>query len=115
MKSPLECTLATTAAKKDAAVNASSRSISPPWPGMRPLEFLTPKRRLTADSNKSPNSETIAVASPSQNSAARRFVQRKSRRPRTAPANAAAIAPDQVLPGETLGQSRGPPISRPAK
>ncbi len=39
----------------------------------------------------------------------------KRSRPSAAPANAPAIAPDQVLPGDTLGQSFGPPISRPAK
>src|ERR1700761_7994616 len=106
---------ATTAAKTDAAIKASSRSINPPWPGIRPLESLTPKRRLSADSNKSPSADTIAVASPNQNSGIRRLVQAASIRPRTAPARAPTIAPDQVLPGETLGQSLGPPIVRPAK
>ncbi len=49
MKEPRVLTAATTAAKADAAMNESSRSISPPWPGMRRLESLTPKRRLTAE------------------------------------------------------------------
>src|ERR1700761_2693450 len=105
---------ATTAAKTDAAIKASSRSINPPWPGIRPLESLTPKRRLSADSNKSPSSDTIAVASPSQNKAIGRLVQPASKRPRRAPTSAPTIAPAQVLPGETLGQSLGPPIIRPA-
>src|ERR1700722_14320931 len=115
MKEPRQLNPATTAAKTDAATNASSRSINPPWPGIRPLESLTPKRRLSADSNKSPSSDTTAVASPSQNSGIKRFVHALSMRPRVAPANAPTIAPDQVLPGETLGQSLGPPIIRPAK
>src|SRR5271154_5088054 len=115
MKELRELKPATTAAKTDAATNAWSRSINPPWPGIRPLVSLTPKRRLRADSNKSPSSETIAVARPSQNSAARLFVQRHRARPRAAPTKAPTIAPDQVLAGETLGQSLGPPIPRPAK
>src|ERR1700733_7439943 len=115
MKELRELKPATTAAKTDAATNASRRSINPPWPGIRPLESLTPKRRLRADSNKSPSSDTTAVASPSQSSGVTRLVQPASMRPRVAPANAPTIAPDQVLPGETLGQSLGPPIIRPAK
>src|ERR1700727_1521957 len=115
MKELRELKPATTAAQTDAATNASSRSINPPWPGIRPLESLTPKRRLSADSNKSPSSDTIAVASPSQNSSIKRFVQAVSMSPRTASASAPTMAPDQVLPGETLGQRLGPPIVRPAK
>src|ERR1700685_4109639 len=115
MKELRELKPATTAAKTDAATNASSRSINPPWPGIRPLESLTPKRRLSADSNKSPSSETIAAASPSQNSGIRRFAHPVSKSPRPAPASAPTIAPDQVLPGDTLGQSFGPPKLRPAK
>src|SRR3984957_906344 len=111
MKELRELKPATTAAKTDAATNASSRSINPPWPGIRPLESLTPKRRLSADSNKSPSADTTAVASPSQNSGITRFVQAVSMRPRPAPASAPTIAPDQVLPGETLGQSLGPQSS----
>src|SRR5271156_6601052 len=104
MKELRELNPATTAAKRDAATNASSRSINPPWPGIRPLESLTPKCRLSADSNKSPSSDTIAVASPSQNSGRNRVDHAASARPRTAPASAPTRAPDQVLPGETLGQ-----------
>ncbi len=87
MNEPRALRPANNAAKRDAATNPSSRSINPPWPGMRPLESLTPNRRLSADSNRSPNSETIAAASPSQNNAARWFVHSASRRPRTAPPN----------------------------
>src|SRR5258708_40199635 len=115
MNEPREGRPAKTAEKRDAATNPSSRTINPPWPGMRPLESLTPNRRLSTDSNRSPNSETIAAASPSQNNAARGFVHPPSVRPRTAPPNAPTIAPDQVLPAETLGQRRGPPINPPAK
>jgi len=43
----------TSAAKTAAATNASSRSRTPPWPGIRRLESLTAKRRLTADSARS--------------------------------------------------------------
>ena len=35
--------------------------------------------------------------------------------PITAPSTTPTIAPDQVLPGDTRGQSFGPPISRPPK
>ena len=41
-------------AARAATRKPSSRSIKPPWPGMSWLASLAPKRRLTADSNKSP-------------------------------------------------------------
>ena len=41
-----------------AATNPSSRSSSPPWPGMIWLESFTPKRRFTADLKRSPSCET---------------------------------------------------------
>ena len=53
-RSRWELSAATTAAKAEAAMKASSRSMRPPWPGMRWLESLTPNRRLSADSNRSP-------------------------------------------------------------
>ena len=43
------------AATTTAATKPSSRSSSPPWPGMIWLKSLTPKRRFTADSNRSPS------------------------------------------------------------
>ena len=45
------------AAATTAATNPSRRSRSPPWPGMTWLESLTPNRRFTADSNRSPSWE----------------------------------------------------------
>src|SRR5260370_39922867 len=115
MKEPCVFGPATDAENGEAAIKAPSRSISPPWPGIRPLVSLTSNLRLSADSNRSPSSDTTAAARPTQNSASSRFVQRASSRPREAPASAPTIAPDQVLPGETLGHSLGPPIKRPAK
>ena len=35
--------------------------------------------------------------------------------PMKAPSATPTIAPDQVLPGETCGQSLGPPIKRPPR
>ena len=37
-----------------AAMKPSSRSMKPPWPGIRPLESLMLKRRLIQDLNRSP-------------------------------------------------------------
>ncbi|MNC98983.1 hypothetical protein D3C83_171140 [compost metagenome] len=37
-----------------AAKVESTRSSTPPWPGMMRPESLRPKRRLTKDSNRSP-------------------------------------------------------------
>src|SRR5208282_151548 len=115
MKEPSVWAAAKSAPKADAAMKASSLSMRPPWPGMRRLESLTPKRRFSADSNRSPSSATTEAASPSQNRRSIRFVHPLRRRPNAAPANAPATAPDQVLPGDTLGHNLGPPISRPAK
>ena len=51
-----------------AATKPSRRSSSPPWPGMMWLESLTPKRRFTADSKRSPSCETTESAAPSSSS-----------------------------------------------
>src|SRR5581483_3162563 len=52
-----ECTLMTKAASATAAAAAtrpSTRSMTPPWPGINVLESLAPNRRLRADSARSP-------------------------------------------------------------
>ena len=72
-------------------MKASSLSMSPPWPGMRPPESFAPNRLFTADSNRSPSCDTIAVASPSQNRRSARFVQATTTRPQPAPASAPTI------------------------
>ena len=116
MKSPLECTLATTAAKADAADervepihqaavagDEAARILNAETPfdsGFEQVAEFGDNRRREPE----PEQRREAVASS----------ERAEGRGR-APANAPTIAPDQVLPGETLGQSRGPPISRPPK
>ena len=42
-------------------ITPSSRSITPPCPGISRLASLTPKRRLTADSSRSPSCEQTAI------------------------------------------------------
>src|SRR5882762_10342261 len=99
-----------------AATNPSRRSSNPPCPGMIWLESLTPKRRFTADSNRSPNWEAIERTAPSSSNG--------PVLPRPSAANPAAMArlaakpptaPAQVFLGLTRGQSFGPPMPRPAK
>ena len=94
---------ATRAAKAEAAMNESSRSIRPPWPGMRRLESFTPNRRLTADSNRSPSSETTAVARPSANTG------RRDRRPVRAPT---ATAEPERRAGERARDRARPRLAR---
>ena len=87
-------------------MKASSRSINPPWPGMRALESLTLKRRLTAEFEQIAEFgyDRRAEADPEQRCDAvgpGREQPGRGRRRRAPP----TIAPDQVLPGETAGQS----------
>ena len=76
-------------------------------PGISRLASLTPNRRLTADSSRSPNCEQTAM--PRLRTPMRSGCQptaRPRRARRRAPAAASPpSAPDQVLPGLTAGQS----------
>jgi hypothetical protein len=87
-------------------ITPSSRSMTPPWPGISRLASLTPNRRLTADSSRSPPCEKTAM--PRLRSAILSGLQ-PTARPNSRPARPAAAsppaAPDQVLPGLTRGQS----------
>src|ERR1019366_9073301 len=93
-----------------ATIRPSTRSSSPPWPGIRSPESLTPKRRFRMDSNMSPpmvarppNRLSLAVESSAVSIAA-------PIAPKRPPAN-----PAQVLFGEYRGQSLGPFRALPAK
>ncbi len=97
---------------KAAATSPSTRSMTPPWPGMMWLESLTPLRRLTNDSKRSP----ICDDDGEQQRDRRRPTGRPSRSaaasasPASSPPSAPPTAPLQVLPGEIDGASFGPPI-----
>ena len=95
----------------------STRSRTPPWPGMRlPLSLMS-QARLAADSNRSPACSltartALSTAMPSV-TAGRRGAPRTARQGwRRAPPRQ---APAQVLLGDTAGASCGPPNPRPAK
>src|SRR6185503_15660372 len=113
-----ECTLMTKAARPtadDAATSPSTRSITPPWPGINELVSLAPKRRLMADSAKSPacaTKESIAPVAASR-TAELSGTANQNRAAMIELATSAPTRPAQVLLGETRGHSLGPPISRP--
>ena len=54
---------------KAAATSPSTRSMTPPWPGIRFPESLTPLRRLTQDSKRSPACETADRSERDENQA----------------------------------------------
>src|SRR5690606_16437386 len=95
----------------------SSRSITPPWPGNSVLASFTAKRRLIADSKRSPN----CAATMTRNAAAVCIgCQATPPANRTSwlatrPASVPPIAPDHVFFGLIDGASLGPPKARPAK
>src|SRR4051812_23536190 len=105
------------AATAAAARKPSSRSMTPPWPGINFPASLAPKRRLIADSNRSP---AWATAESSKATMPMKIMFSIANNFATATAAISApmrppTAPDQVLLGLTLGASFGPPMARPAK
>src|SRR5262249_18880009 len=100
-----------------AVTNPSSRSISPPCPGMRRLESLASNRRLRKDSKRSPacaksDNTTASMASANHTVSDANFATT------IATATAASkppSAPAQVFFGLTCGMSLGPPTPPPKK
>src|SRR5262245_43798708 len=97
-------------------IRPSTRSIMPPCPGMRAPESFTLKRRLRADSIKSPTCSAIASTPLSK---VKVMTDAPSTKAATVPTAAAARMPPprpaQVLAGLIEGASLGPPIACPAK
>src|SRR5690606_22166544 len=95
--------------------NPSSRSSRPPCPGISDPLSLTPARRLSDDSARSPSCASSANAALSPAAWKRRSEPSTHRV--IAPARLAPTtpppSPDQVLPGLIAGASRGPPTRRP--
>src|SRR5262249_27990137 len=111
------CATPISAARAAAARKPSSRSISPPWPGIRLLASLAPKRRFNADSNRSPPWAAIE-STPARNASAKRFASPAAIAIMSAATMAAMmppVAPDQVFFGLTRGARFGPPSARPTK
>ena len=97
--------------EKPAAINPSSRSMRPPWPGIRWLESLTPNRRFNADSKRSPPCATAAVARPRTKQRQRRSRRRRRQQTRRRAANYAdAEIPTRFSPARRAAISLGPPI-----
>src|ERR1700724_3983326 len=84
---------------------------------MRPLAFLAPNRRLSADSNRSPACAATDRAAHTHASTARRSrpAHAASPDPAMVAATAPPTAPDQVFFGLTAGHNFGPPSARPRK
>ena len=70
------------AARAHAKIRPSTRSMSPPCPGMIRPESLTPKRRFTADSKRSPSWQATDSRNAVRGAAAASGDRRPSRRPR---------------------------------
>ena len=82
---------------KAAATSPSTRSMTPPWPGMMWLESLTPLRRLTNDSKRSPICATTrAAARPARAQQAAQPGNAASASPASTPPKRAA---DRAAPG----------------
>ena len=95
----------------------STRSSTPPWPGMIVPESFTPKRRFTADSKRSPACAAIESGTRQKSAGHERAGpgQTASQPARDDRGGKPASAPDHVFFGDTRGQSFGPPIARPPK
>src|SRR5258705_3599757 len=87
------------AASTTAATNPSRRSINPPCPGMIWLESLTPKRRFTADSKRSPRWEAMDRNAASSRKRAKFNVRARS----------ALFEPNTTNPPATTRLPRNPP------
>ena len=98
------------ATAKATAKSPSTRSSTPPWPGMRWPLSLTPKWRLKPDSTKSPACSTMpsrALASTSGQTEGAPS-QSAATAPTTMPAAMPPRSPAQVLFGLMRGASFGP-------
>src|SRR6185437_6584755 len=97
------------------ASKPSSRSRTPPWPGMRPLESLTPKYRFAIDSARSPACATTArsPATIGFHGSIGAPIAAATATPAIMAATTPPKRPDQVLLGLMRGARRGPPKVRP--
>ena len=91
-----------------AAMKPSSRSMKPPWPGMRRLESLTLKRRLIQDSKQVADLRHGAGGEAEQEHRQKRRMDvgpemRRDRAEDRAADDARRRKPDQVFPGEMRG------------
>src|SRR5690606_16379898 len=105
-----------------ATVRLSILSIRPPWPGIMSPLSLTAKRRLTALSPRSPNCPEIETTTEISRPIAKgdgvsstHPARNHTRIPLSVPAHSPPAAPDQVLDGDTSGESFVPPTIRPTK
>ena len=96
----------------------SSRSSTPPWPGIRLLASFTSALRFIQDSARSPAWATAPMSSP-RNACTGRARESRNRLPSnrlaaTAPTSP-PTAPSRVLPGLIAGASGTRPRARPTK
>src|SRR5690606_14554543 len=102
-----------------AASTPSSRSRTPPWPGMRAPESLTPACRLSRLSNRSPTTESNPASSDTSATAGNCTVVAPANSDSTTPvitaSNMPPMRPSTVLLGLILGASLCRPNLRPLK
>ena len=87
------------AASTAAATKPSRRSISPPWPGIKWPESLAPKRRFSADLNRSPACARSTAAQAMTASAAALPISPADRATRSPASDRAERSADGARPG----------------